>query len=256
MKLIAALSLTLLLSVSSYGQRSADSSDSLHVESAFSLEYPKLVGRDVVHTFTFPARWNGRQWLEFSLKTVAVVGTAGLLDKSVRNFAQDNRSDASNWVADRFNRFGSSYPSFAFLGFYAVGLAFNKPTAKMVALDGFSASLIADVMIAPALKYSLGRHRPYYNEGPYKFSLFSHYDSFPSGHSTRAFTTATVVASHYRQFWMKTVAYGIATMVAFARVNYDVHFASDVLAGAFIGVAVGEMVVHFNLSARTDHSQH
>ncbi len=245
------LTFVLLFAGPAISQTTLSGSDSLHVESPFSWAYPKLVGRDIVHIATAPAHWNGKQWLSFSIQTGAIVGTAVALDKSVRTFAQDNRSYTSDRIADQFNRFGSSYPSFALIGFYAGGAIFHKQTAKMVALDGGAATLIASVGITPLLKELFGRHRPFYNDGPFKFSPFSLHESFPSGHSTRAFVTASVIAAHYRQFWIKTVAYALATMVAYARVNYDVHFASDVLAGALIGISVGTAVVHFNRQARS-----
>ena len=59
-----------------------------------------------------------------------------------------------------------------------------------------------------------------------------------------------MIASHYRQKWVQYVAYGIATMVAFARVDYDVHWASDVLAGAIIGISIGHGVVVYNFRLR------
>ena len=244
------LGLVLTFAGPSMSQTNLSGRDSLHVESPFSWEYPKLVGRDIGHVVSAPAHWSGGQWLSFTIQTGAVIGTAAALDKSVRTFAQDNRSNTSNKIADQFNRFGSSYPSFALIGFYVGGAVFHKQTAKMVALDGGAATLIASVGITPLLKELFGRHRPYYNDGPFKFSPFSIHESFPSGHSTRAFVTASVIAAHYHQFWIKTVVYTLATMVAYARVNYNVHFASDVLAGAMIGISAGTAVVHFNRQAR------
>lgn len=38
--------------------------------------------------------------------------------------------------------------------------------------------------------------------------------------------------------------------MAFSRVNYNVHWTSDVLAGAFIGIAVGHTVVKINHRVR------
>ncbi|MDQ2970573.1 MAG: phosphatase PAP2 family protein, partial [Acidobacteriota bacterium] len=39
-------------------------------------------------------------------------------------------------------------------------------------------------------------------------------------------------------------AYSLASGVAFARMNDRAHFASDVVAGAIIGTAIGHSVVH------------
>ena len=63
---------------------------------------------------------------------------------------------------------------------------------------------------------------------------------------------ATVIASHYGDVgWVPYVAYGTASLVGFSRMSRDAHYASDVLAGAAIGILVGKGVVGFN-SRRPD----
>ena len=69
-----------------------------------------------------------------------------------------------------------------------------------------------------------------------------------SGDTTleEAFALATVIAEHYHSIWIDLGAYGVASMVGFARLDLNYHWASDVLAGAAIGTFVGHVVVHFN----------
>jgi membrane-associated phospholipid phosphatase len=52
-----------------------------------------------------------------------------------------------------------------------------------------------------------------------------------------------VIAEHYYSPWVKIASWGMASAVGFARVNHNAHWTSDVLAGAAIGVFVGETVV-------------
>src|SRR5262249_54112425 len=134
--------------------------------------------------------------------------------------------------------------------FYIGGEIFKDPRAKSVALDGLSASIIASGLISAPLKYGLGRSRPEQHQGPYHFAPFSGHDSFPSGHATQAFAVATVISEHYDYLWVKFGAYGLASMVGYARLNNNAHWASDVLAGAAIGTFVGHVVVHFNQNHR------
>jgi undecaprenyl-diphosphatase len=66
--------------------------------------------------------------------------------------------------------------------------------------------------------------------------------SFPSGHATAAFTAASVLA-HTGQgdvFW-----YAIAAVVASSRVYVRMHHASDVVAGAALGLVLGRVARHW-----------
>lgn len=59
--------------------------------------------------------------------------------------------------------------------------------------------------------------------------------SFPSGHTSAAFCTATEIALRYRKWYFIAPAYLFAGSVAWARMYQGVHYPSDVLAGAFVG---------------------
>ena len=59
--------------------------------------------------------------------------------------------------------------------------------------------------------------------------------SFPSGHTSTAFCTATSVALRYRKWYFVAPSYLFATSVAWARMYQGVHYPSDVFAGAVIG---------------------
>lgn len=63
--------------------------------------------------------------------------------------------------------------------------------------------------------------------------------SFPSGHSTAAFSVATVVAYRYRNHrWVPLLAYGMASAIALSRIPTEAHFPSDVFLGSAMGYAV------------------
>jgi membrane-associated phospholipid phosphatase len=111
-------------------------------------------------------------------------------------------------------------------------------------MDSVSASIIAGGIITPVLKFAVGRSRPRETSGTYVFKPFSAHQSFPSGHATQAFAVATVIASHYTEWWEQTLAYGAAGLVGVGRIQQNAHFASDVVAGSAIGWAVGRAVVH------------
>jgi len=62
--------------------------------------------------------------------------------------------------------------------------------------------------------------------------------SFPSGHATSAFTSA-VLLSEGDDLW--PLYYALAVVVAASRVHVRIHHASDVVAGAAIGLALGHV---------------
>lgn len=62
--------------------------------------------------------------------------------------------------------------------------------------------------------------------------------SFPSGHATSAFTSA-VLLSEGDDLW--PLYYALAVVVSASRVYVRIHHASDVLAGAAIGLAFGHI---------------
>ncbi len=64
--------------------------------------------------------------------------------------------------------------------------------------------------------------------------------SFPSGHTLASAIGATVLTKTNRKFgWAAIPA---AIIIAFSRLYLFVHFPSDILAGAVLGIAIGEAV--------------
>ena len=209
-----------------------------------------LLGDDTKYVLTSPLRWNGQDWFDGGAATALVLASSHF-DARIRHEAQEEHHVGDN-LTRSFQQFGAVY-SFIVLGlFEGYGLAANSPKAKAVAFDGVAASVIASGIIAPTLKYTVGRVRPNRTESTFQFKPFSGNYSFPSGHTTQAFAVASVIAAHYDAWWVKTLAYGTAAAVGYSRIQQNQHFASDVVAGAFIGYTVGRTVVrHNNVSPPT-----
>jgi undecaprenyl-diphosphatase len=66
------------------------------------------------------------------------------------------------------------------------------------------------------------------------------YQSFPSGHALVFFAIATVVYRHNKQWGL--VFFSGATLMGIARVLGGIHWATDILAGAIIGIVVGLII--------------
>lgn len=217
---------------------------------ATELSYPEILIDDVKHVVTAPSRWEEAEWHKAGWASLAVVGTALVIDRPLRD--EMRRHTGDNTFITQVERFGSQYAAGVVGGFYLVGALADDKTSMQVAQDGFAASLIASGIITPAIKWVAGRSRPRADQGVYNFKPFSDTNaSFPSGHTTEAFALASVVANHYDDTWVTCTSYSIAGLVGLARTYHHAHFASDVMAGAMIGTLVGKSVVAHNASLRS-----
>jgi membrane-associated phospholipid phosphatase len=118
------------------------------------------------------------------------------------------------------------------IGTYVVGRWQDMPKVAHLGMDLVQAQIMSEILVEP-LKYTVRRERP---DG-------SNNLSFPSGHSSVTFATATVIERHLG--WRKAiVAYAIASYVAMSRIHDDQHYLSDVIFGAAVGSIAGRTVVH------------
>jgi undecaprenyl-diphosphatase len=102
-----------------------------------------------------------------------------------------------------------------------------------VVLLGSISVLAAMVM---ALKFTIRRRRPEGEWGGIYRNTDPH--SFPSGHAARAFLIA-VMATGLGPVWVGVILWVWAPLVSLARVAMGVHYASDILAGMFVGILIG-----------------
>ena len=224
-----------------------------HVENLLSPEYGKLVLDDTWYVLSSPTRWNERDWIVAGLGVGSALAVGIWADKPIKEELQEHSGGANDDVAKAFEPFGREY-SFAVLGAFELGgIAFHDDKSRAVAHDGLASSIIAGA-ITLSLQLATGRSRPRESDEPDHFSPFSNRRSFPSGHTTQAFAVASVIAEHYDSPLIKIGSYGTASMVGYARMERNGHWASDVLVGALIGTFVGRTVVHFNKDKRYELS--
>jgi undecaprenyl-diphosphatase len=97
---------------------------------------------------------------------------------------------------------------------------------------------IESAIVNGAVKGLIRRQRPP-SEGPHPLPVRTpRSSSFPSGHASAAFLAAALLRDGAR--W-PALPYLAASVVAASRVHVRMHHASDVLAGAAIGAALGEL---------------
>ena len=112
---------------------------------------------------------------------------------------------------------------------YAIGRSLNKEGVMNVGSDLIRAQIMAEVLTV-VIKEGTRRARP-------QGSGFS----FPSGHTSAAFASATVIQQHYG--WKFGIpAYAVAAYVGASRVEMRKHYLSDVAFGAAVGIMAGRNV--------------
>ena len=108
-------------------------------------------------------------------------------------------------------------------------------------------SVIEALSLTYGLKYTIDRQRPY-EKYPDKIRPIEPEDSpsFPSGHTTAAFSLATSLSITYPKWYVIAPSAIWACGVGLARINQGVHYPSDVLTGAAIGVGCAFVNVYVN----------
>lgn len=140
--------------------------------------------------------------------------------------------------------------------------------AEMALIDGKALSIVTAVQGASTVFFS--RERPYGRDCGSDFlpgetrdcTGSRRYRSFFSGHTSTSFMSASLICVHHLKlslFGSATAdaltcvaAYGGATATALFRAMGDVHYATDLVAGALVGTAIGIGVplLHYRKRAR------
>jgi membrane-associated phospholipid phosphatase len=167
------------------------------------------------------------------LAATALIGGASLFDRAANNYAYDHRREPSLKV---LRDVGSALPYAEFGLAGAAWLARRGSSDGDVALASVEAGLTS-VAMAEVLKLGVDRSRPLEGRGATDFGHEKRSDSsFPSIHSTLAWSVLTPIAQRYDAPWL----YGVAALTNFARVSGRNHWLSDTVAGSVLGYVVGD----------------
>lgn len=149
-------------------------------------------------------------------------------DEAVQRYFQQNHPlKGSERYGDVL---GQGYTHVAIdLGFYCWGKLGNNERALRVS-KALMKGLIINALATQGLKYTIRRKRP---AGDAR-------NSFPSGHTSNAFLTATVISGMYDWNWKVTIPlYLTASFVGASRLERGSHWLSDVTFGAVLGTVIG-----------------
>lgn len=158
----------------------------------------------------------------------AAAGMASFADKPVRAWMTQRQ-----YLPPVLDKIGDHYVhQYWCFGVSALG-ALGKGLQTGNYLEPFrywTLSNVTTVGLTYILKYSIHRERP---NGRNRYS-------FPSGHSSAAFATATMLQMWYGGS-VGIPAYALAALTAFQRMDDNQHWFSDVIMGTAIGIAVPYM---------------
>ena len=179
-----------------------------------------------------------------------LIGLFSLSQVHAQNWDINTVKEVNGWNMHRLSK-GLSHSGIIIsvglptaIGAYAL-VKKDQPLLKDAIYIG--TSVIEAVGLTYGLKYTIDRQRPYVKY-PDKLHPIEPEDSpsFPSGHTAAAFSLATSLSITYPKWYVIAPSAAWACGVGFARINQGVHYPSDVLTGAAIGIGCAFANVYIN----------
>lgn len=122
----------------------------------------------------------------------------------------------------------------------AVGFNLSR-TNRTHMIPLFIGVLMTSLICDGLLKNLIQRQRPFINHTLTPLIAKPTSYSMPSGHAATSFAAATILSHFYPQYapWF----FLLASLVALSRVYVGVHFMSDVVVGALLGIVIAAIVL-------------
>ena len=193
----------------------------------------------------------GLNFIGAGLGTWAIIETE--TDLRWRNFAY-NHSYLSNGGLSALY-IGFAVPAITPVALYILGRNNQDKKLQITAL-ALTQSLILTLGVQSPLKMLTGREEPGIidksghtrgtstDDNSRKFNWFNKdfIRGWPSGHTANAFSAAATISEIYKDnLYLQIGAYSYAALIGFG-VSVNVHWSSEVFAGALIGYAIGKTV--------------
>lgn len=173
-------------------------------------------------------------------------------------------TNAQNWDIRTLEKINSNPNQFLkdysiFMSETTIGIAFTTPavlgiTALITNDDEMlknalyvGASMFVNTGLTYGLKGAFNRPRPYITY-PDLIEPYKHFESrsMPSGHTSLAFSAATSLSLKYPKWYVIAPSYFWACSVGYSRMNLGVHYPSDVIAGAVLGIGSAYLTLLVN----------
>lgn len=153
-------------------------------------------------------------------------------DQVLINLADARTPDKTNFwlfITNHNNAVNIAVPAGLFAGGVLGGDKVMRQNAGYIAT-----SSAVTFLLTTAIKKIVRRPRPFNNIKINAISRPSSY-SFPSGHTSSAFTTATALSQAYPKWYVVVPSYLWAGSIGYSRMYLGVHYPTDVGVGALLG---------------------
>ena len=140
---------------------------------------------------------------------------------------------------------------------YSIGLIKKDSTLKSAGIF-IGETFLVSSFFSTALKYSVKRERPFVTYPFIEKATVGGSPSFPSGHTSIAFATATSLSIAFPKWYVIAPSFVWASAVGYSRMDLGVHYPSDVLVGAIIGSGSAWLSYKLNkwyLDKKKNHSK-
>lgn len=127
---------------------------------------------------------------------------------------------------------------------------FNKDSTLKRNSVYIGTSIALSSLITISLKYIVKRKRPFETHPEIDKQTSGRSYSFPSGHTTVAFATATAVSLAYPKWYVIAPSFIWAGAVGYSRMHLGVHYPSDVLVGILVGIGTSFLCNTINQNIR------
>jgi membrane-associated phospholipid phosphatase len=175
---------------------------------------------------------------------VAVGGLAAIsiFDDDIQEWMMENRGETALDVAEVWDEWGGFYvPTGIAVGTLGVGYLTGKPEVTRTGAR-VATAVVGATLVGRGMKRLVGRARPSESDDQYQFDPFSDQSSFPSGHTLTAFALSTTLADAIDNRWADVGLYTLAAGTGVSRVVQNVHWFSDVVGGALVGITAAKFV--------------
>ncbi len=191
--------------------------------------YPLSTVQDTLTYKSKAEKIFANRWVQSTYIGVPLI-VGGVIMKNHSNHFATLRNDFVPGFHSQIDDYLQYAPLAAMLSMKLAGVESRNSWRKMITARALSAVIMAGAV--KGIKQTSKVERP---DG-------SSDDSFPSGHTAKVFTMATMMQKEYGHLspWVGYGAYGVAMTTGVMRMMNNRHWMSDVMAGAGIGIVATE----------------